>query len=107
MSKIKYSDLDTLRAQYTDTPGMRKLDQHCLCTHIPCEESAFRVARATDNDKLRVLACKSPKRVGFKLNCPENQWKTFPNRQAAELHVLNGNSLLDGWHWEEHLDELG
>ena len=52
--KIRYSDLDTLRAQYTDTPGVRKLDQHCLCSHIPSEEQPFRVAQAQESDKLKV-----------------------------------------------------
>ena len=94
VSKIRYSDLDTLRAQYTTTPGVRKLDQHCLCSHIPSEEQPFRVARAQESDKLKVLISKSPRRDGFKLSCPANDWKSFPSGQAAEAHIVGGGSCL-------------
>ena len=105
VSIIKYRDLDTLRAQYTDTPGIRKLDQYCLCTHIPSDRAVFRWSRATENDKLKVESSKTPKRL-CRLKIAEDQWNQFSDNQAAEAHTIAGGSLLiDGAarNWEEFL----
>ncbi len=90
---ITYRDLDTLRAQYTDAPGIKQLDQYCLCTHIPSDRPVFRCSRASGNDKLKVEHSKTPKRL-CRLKIAENQWNQFSDNQAAETHVLEGGSLL-------------
>ena len=52
------------------------------------------MAQAEDKDKLKVLGSISPKRDGFKLYCPGNEWKTFATRQATEAHIVSGGSCL-------------
>ena len=55
LDSIAFRDLDTLRQQYTETPGMRKLYQHALITSTGSDETVFRVNRAfSGRDKLRV-----------------------------------------------------
>ena len=60
VSIIKYRDLDTLRAQHTDTPGITKLNQYCLCSHVPSDRPVFRCGKASENDKLKNESSKPP-----------------------------------------------
>ena len=93
VATIRFRDLDTLRAQYTSARGTKKLDQFCLMTPIPSDETVYRVYQAEERDKLRVEAPTCPKRRGQQLE-GRGAWMDFKTRAEAEEHVLQGGSLL-------------
>ena len=61
VASIRFRDPDTLRTQYTSAKGTKKLDSHCLMTHIPVDEAVFRVQQAEEKDRL-VGEPRAPKR---------------------------------------------
>ena len=92
LDELSFRDLDTLRSQYSETPGMRKLNQHTIMTAFASAEKVFRSHRATEADKLRV-ECTNPKNTAT-LTIHERKWQTLQSREEAEEWALKGGSIL-------------
>ena len=93
MATFQFRDLDTLRAQYTSTKGTKQLEQFCLMTPIPSDETLYRAHSAQERDKLRVDTPHRPCRRGHQLS-QRGAYRVFESRVEAEEHVLQGGSLL-------------
>ena len=56
-----FRDLDTLRQQFTSTPGMKKLNQYTMMAAIPPDEKVLKFNTAKERDNMNaVTSC--PKR---------------------------------------------
>ena len=89
LSQIKFSDLHKLRNAFTDTPGVRKLDQRADITPVLSDEYVFRTHAAAETD---FLACQtSMPRRHCKAPNVKKHWEDITN---AEAQIMEGGSLF-------------